>query len=331
MTAVTDILEDSHQHLWIATSNSGVFKMINLNAESTVWNHYKKTNQNTNSIISNSITSLFEDKDDRMWFGTNESGICRFSEATGHFSTLLPGSRTPLTGNMACAIRQDRDGDLWVSSNNGIYQIPQDNRKDIRQFTMNDGLQSNQFLPKASLLSSDNKLYFGGINGFNILTPEDIKNNPYIPPVYIMEIGFPHMSDKEGQTDFGNALYMRKEIRLPYEYNTFSLRFVALSYEEPLKNQYKYRLKGADKEWIANTSSHSASYTHLPPGEYEFQVKGANNDGLWNDRTASLRIVITPPWWLSIPAYIAYALALFSSSDISPIAGGCTSNASTIR
>lgn len=127
-----------------------------------------------------------------------------------------------------------------------------------------------------------------------------------------MEIGFPHMSDKEGQTDFGNALYMRKEIRLPYEYNTFSLRFVALSYEEPLKNQYKYRLKGADKEWIANTSSHSASYTHLPPGEYEFQVKGANNDGLWNDRTASLRIIITPPWWLSIPAYITYALALFS-------------------
>lgn len=104
---------------------------------------------------------------------------------------------------------------------------------------------------------------------------------------------------------------MRKEIRLPYEYNTFSLRFVALSYEEPLKNQYKYRLKGADKEWIANTSSHSASYTHLPPGEYEFQVKGANNDGLWNDRTASLRIIITPPWWLSIPAYITYALALF--------------------
>lgn len=106
---------------------------------------------------------------------------------------------------------------------------------------------------------------------------------------------------------------------------------MALSYEEPLKNQYKYRLKGADKEWIANTSSHSASYTHLPPGEYEFQVKGANNDGLWNDRTASLRIIITPPWWLSIPAYITYALALFSSSDISPIAGGCTSNASTIK
>lgn len=310
MTAVTDILEDSHQHLWIATSNSGVFKMTNLNAESTVWSHYKKTYQDTNSIISNSITSLFEDKDAQMWFGTNESGICRFSEATGHFSVPLPGSQTSLTGNMACAVKQDRYGDLWISSNNGIFQIPSDNRKNIRQFTMNDGLQSNQFLPKASLLSSDNKLYFGGINGFNILSPEDIKNNPYIPPVYIMEIDFPHINDKE-QADFGNALYMQKEIRLPYEYNTFSLRFAALSYEDPLKNQYSYRLKGVDKKWIANTSSHSASYTHLPPGEYEFQVRGANNDGLWNNRTASLRIVITPPWWLSIPAYITYALAFF--------------------
>ncbi len=40
-------------------------------------------------------------------------------------------------------------------------------------------------------------------------------------------------------------------------------------------------------------------------------MRGANNDGLWNNRTASLRIVITPPWWLSIPAYITYALAFF--------------------
>ena len=310
MTAVTDILEDSHQHLWIATSNNGIFRMRQLNTESTVWNHYKKTNQDTNSIISNSITSLFEDKDAQMWFGTNESGVCRFSKATEHFSVLLPNSQTPFTGNMACAIRQDRSGDLWISSNNGIFQIPQDNRKNIRQFTMNDGLQSNQFLPKASLLSSDNKLYFGGINGFNILSPENIKNNPYIPPVYIMEIDFPHINNKE-EIYLNNALYMQKEIRLPYEYNTFSLRFVALSYEEPLQNQYNYRLKGIDKKWITNTSNNSASYTHLPPGEYEFQVKGANNDGLWNERTALLRIVITPPWWLSISAYIAYALIFF--------------------
>lgn len=310
MTAVTDILEDSHQHLWIATSNSGVFRMMSLDTESIVWNHYKKNNQDTNSIISNSITSLFEDNDGRMWFGTNESGICRFSEATGHFSTLFSYSQPPLTGNMACAIRQDHYGDLWISSNSGIFQIPQDNRKDIKQFTMNDGLQSNQFLPKASLLSSDNKLYFGGINGFNILTPKGIKNNSYIPPVYIIGIDFPHINDKE-QTNFVNTLYMQKEIRLPYEYNTFSLQFVALSYEDPLKNRYSYCLKGVDKKWISNTSNHLASYTHLPPGKYEFQVKGANNDGLWNDRITSLRIVITPPWWLSMPAYIAYILIFF--------------------
>ena len=95
---------------------------------------------------------------------------------------------------------------------------------------------------------------------------------------------------------------------MPYEYNTFSLRFAALSYEDPSNNQYSYRLKGVDKKWITNNSNHLASYTHLPPGEYEFQVKGANNDGVWNEQTTSLRIVITPPYWLSTPAYIAYVL-----------------------
>ena len=209
---------------------------------------------------------------------------------------------------MACAIRQDRYGDLWISSNNGIYRVSPNNQKRIRQFTINDGLQSNQFLPKASLLSSDHKLYFGGINGFNILTPEDIKNNPHIPPVYIMEIDFPHINSQERNDNIGKALYTQKEIRLPYEYNTFSLRFAALSYEDPSNNQYSYRLKGVDKKWITNNSNHLASYTHLPPGEYEFQVKGANNDGVWNEQTTSLRIVITPPYWLSTPAYIAYVL-----------------------
>lgn len=308
MTAVTDILEDSQQHLWIATSNSGVFRMTTPKTGGTIWKHYKKVNQDSTSIISNSITNLFEDKNNQIWFGTNESGICHFSEANGHFSDLLPDNSTPLNGNMACAIRQDRYGDLWISSNNGIYRISPNNQKRIRQFTINDGLQSNQFLPKASLLSSDHKLYFGGINGFNILTPEDIKNNPHIPPVYIMEIDFPHINSQERNDNIGKALYTQKEIRLPYEYNTFSLRFAALSYEDPSNNQYSYRLKGVDKKWITNNSNHSASYTHLPPGEYEFQVKGANNDDVWNEQTTSLRIVITPPYWLSTPAYIAYVL-----------------------
>ena len=49
---------------------------------------------------------------------------------------------------------------------------------------------------------------------------------------------------------------------------------------------------------------------HLPPGEYEFEVRGSNNDHQWNEKTTTLRVVITPPWWRSSFAYFIYILLL---------------------
>jgi len=40
-----------------------------------------------------------------------------------------------------------------------------------------------------------------------------------------------------------------------------------------------------------------ATYTNLDPGTYTFRVKGSNNDGVWNEEGASLKIIITPPFW----------------------------------
>ena len=85
---------------------------------------------------------------------------------------------------------------------------------------------------------------------------------------------------------------------------------MALSYVNPSKNHYSYRLKGVDKEWVENTVNNIASYTNLAPGEYMFEVRGSNNDNRWNEKTTKLLIVITPPWWRTNLAYFFY-LVLF--------------------
>lgn len=69
--------------------------------------------------------------------------------------------------------------------------------------------------------------------------------------------------------------YKADKIQLPYTNNSFTVRFVALSYEDPHRNRYTYMLKGIDKEWI-HSSNNTASYTNLPAGEYEFLVCGSN-------------------------------------------------------
>jgi hypothetical protein len=76
-----------------------------------------------------------------------------------------------------------------------------------------------------------------------------------------------------------------------------TLEFAALDFVVPAKNRYSYMLAGFDREWSPVSREGSATYTNLAPGRYTFRVRAANNDGVWNEEGATLRIVITPPYW----------------------------------
>ncbi len=45
------------------------------------------------------------------------------------------------------------------------------------------GLQANEFKEQAFCASRSGLMYFGGINGFNVVAPEDIPSEPFDPPL----------------------------------------------------------------------------------------------------------------------------------------------------
>ena len=94
-----------------------------------------------------------------------------------------------------------------------------------------------------------------------------------------------------------------KEIVLDYDQNYFSFEFSSLSFYNPAKNQYAYKLEGVDKDWVYSGSRRYVGYTNIDPGNYTFKVKGTNNDGVWNEKGTSITIIINPPWWLTWWAY----------------------------
>lgn len=309
MISIVDIYEDMYNNLWIATSNSGVFSYNTVNWH---WKHYQHEREDSTTITSNSVVTLFEDAKGTMWFGTNGGGLCSFDSKTKTFIDFDP-QNTLLPNKVIYSIEQDQTGDLWISSNAGIFKINPITKGNFRQFTINDGLQGNQFMSRSSLKSSDGKLYFGGINGFNVFQPDRFVDNTYIPPVYVTGIRLPYQTDEQEvkkMLQLGKPFYLADKITLSYQNNSFSIRFVALSFEDPARNRYSYILKGVDKEWIMNSENNTASYTNLPPGEYEFEVRGSNNDHQWNEKTTTLKVVITPPWWRTTLAYIVYVLLL---------------------
>lgn len=309
MVSVVDIHEDMYSNLWIATSNSGVFRC---NTQNGHWKHYQHERTDTTTITNNSVITLFEDVKGTMWFGTNGGGLCSFDSKADTFVDFDPQS-TLLPNKVIYSIEQDRAGDFWISSNAGLIKINPIQKTHYRQFTVNDGLQGNQFNTHSSMRSSTGRLYFGGINGFNAFTPDQFADNGYIPPVYVTNIRLPYTADEQSVKELlhlEQLLYLARQITLPYEHNSFSISFVALSYQDPAKNRYSYLLKGVDKEWIQDSEMNTASYTNLPPGKYEFEVRGSNNDHCWNQKATTLLIIITPPWWRTTLAYIIYALCL---------------------
>lgn len=107
------------------------------------------------------------------------------------------------------------------------------------------------------------------------------------------------------------------ELRLTHRYNTISFTFAALNYIDAGKNKYAYRLSGFNEDWIfTDASRRFATYTNLDPGDYLFQVKASNNDGKWNETPVELRIIITPPfwvtWWFRLMALCAITAAIYS-------------------
>ena len=66
------------------------------------------------------------------------------------------------------------------------------------------------------------------------------------------------------------------------------------------------------------TTYDKVTYTNLAPGTYMLKVKAVNSDGYGGDEEASLKIVIYPPFWRSVWAYICLlytSSAEFESQD----------------
>jgi ligand-binding sensor domain-containing protein len=97
-----------------------------------------------------------------MWFGT-ETGLHLFHEEDSTFSVYR--SENGLPSNIINAILEDKEGNIWLSTNNGISKfiqgssIPQ--KPVFENYNLWDGLQGNKFNQRSAIQDADGYLYFG--------------------------------------------------------------------------------------------------------------------------------------------------------------------------
>ncbi len=302
-----DIKQDHNGAIWFATQGKGVFRY---NPSTRDWRNYTHAANDPHSIAGNQVNCMYVDSGGVLWIGTG-NGLCAYHAATDAFVRM--SLRIP--SNNICGIVESNKL-LWLTTSKGLVRFnpAAKDGNNCQVFTKSDGLRSDQFIFNSAMKSSAGEIYVGTLNGFNSFCPDRIKKNAYVPPVYITSL---EIYNKEIPVDVNGKLpgdlSSLDVLDLSYEDNVFSLRYAALSYNTPEKNQYAYKLEGFDEEWNFVGTQTKATYTNLPAGTYTFKVKACNNDGVWNEAGATLRINIHPPFYLTLGFKILYLILFLLS------------------
>ncbi len=283
---VNYLFEDRNENLWVCTSGGGINKF---NRQTGKFAHYTYDPNDRNSLSDIYALSAMEDKNGNIWICTYDGGLNKFDVGTNKFTRF--SKEEGLLCDVTYAVLEDEKGYIWISTNKGIFKF--DPRKNtFKNYDVEDGLQSNEFNTGSFYKSTDGEMFFGGTNGFNSFYPSNIPDNKYFPPVVISNF---KMFDRYESVNYN--ISNSRVINLRYNDNFFSFEFASLDFAAPGKNQYTYMLENFDGNWIKGGNDRIANYTNIEPGEYIFKVKGTNSDGNWSNNIASVKIIISPPYW----------------------------------
>jgi len=295
---ISTILEDDKGYLWLST-----FQGLNkFNPETGKSIRYLHDDKDSNTLSNNTAITLHMDKKGYLWIGTL-NGLNRLDIKTGTFRHF--GIKDGMPSEVITCIEEDEEGNLWLASFNGLTKFNPDEEV-FHNYNTDDGLQSRRFRTNASFRSKDGLLFFGGINGFNVFKPGEIKDNQYLAPVVITEFLLFNQPQRPASSNYlKKSVFETQEIRLDYKQSVFSFEFSSLHYSDPEVIRYAYMLEGFDKEWrYTDADKRFAVYTNLDGGNYTFKVKATNCDNVWNETPTTLRLIISPPFWKTIWFYL---------------------------
>ena len=307
------VQQDPKGHIWVASSLDGLINMSD------------PTNKKwTNLLLDQSLSWVSCSQRGVIWVAYNK----RDAVTSINLATMAVRHHD-MTGSAArhfVTLQTTADGTLWAASPTELYCITTQSGKleKVADIAPRDGRLSRDAVGNIWLVHQGYIMCYhtathlwrsmGPNDGGPIITPTDniaqsngdemyftasrwwrptelrmdaMTPQPVITALKVNELDYPVASD----------LNFTRVVTLAPEQNSFTIEFAALSYMNPDRNTFEYRMKGVTPEWVRIGSHRFASFANLPPGLYSFRVRAANSDGLWGQELSLLRIYIQPHYW----------------------------------
>jgi ligand-binding sensor domain-containing protein/signal transduction histidine kinase len=282
------LAEDASGILWIGSRQAGLYRFDPTTAKFTAFRHSAAAA----SLSDDGVTAILVDRSGAIWVGTLR-GLNRLDPQTGKFTTYLASDGLP--GNLINGIVEDASGSLWITTEYGLSHFyPRSGT--FYNYYRSDGVFDDL---TGVWKGRSGQLFFGSYSGLTVLSPEVTEEKRFAPRVVLTDFKISDQSlPIRADAPLKQSISVTKALRLSHNQNTFSFEFAALSYADPERTRYRYRLERLENRWneVASTQNF-ARYPLIAPGEYVFHVEAWTPRGSWTERGAEVRIVILPPWW----------------------------------
>jgi signal transduction histidine kinase/ligand-binding sensor domain-containing protein/AraC-like DNA-binding protein len=304
---VYSVVEESPNLLWFATRGGGIYryntltKKIELNIQAT-------PNEKT-SLSNNDVLTLYIDKQEELWIGSS-GGLDRLFLRQRPYRIQHFTEREGLPNNTIHGILEDYSGNIWLSTNRGLAMYDRA-KSSFKNFDANDGLMNNEFTDGARFRSRlSSKLFFGGIDGLDIVYPEKLQVRNHFPKLILTDFQVRNESINPGDESgiLAQNIDATDHIELRHDQNFISLSFTTLDYWNKQKSEYQYFLENFDKDWNYIHQQQSLNLTNIPPGKYKLNINYTNENGEQGINPRVIHLTITPPFWKSNVAYALYIM-----------------------
>ncbi len=304
---VNTIGEDIRHTIWIGTEKDGLFKLNQFSDPKNQAYKFERVKLTVRKYQSFSVQSICCLKNGDVYIGTKEGCLYLYDQRTD-MATDQSG-KYGISDEGILNILEDNYGYIWLSTIKKIIRYNPFTHASA-YYSSADGILINSFFKDAGIKLSSGHILFGGNNGICVFDPANqlvrsISRNQHVAITDVL-IQNKSIYDDDVNTHFN---VIKKQLTLKYAENNLSIEFSALDFSSTSKSQYAFKLSGLDNEWsYVNNNRRFVNYPNLPVGKYTFMVKASDENGLWSNQVTTLKIVILPPFYRTVWAYLVYLM-----------------------
>lgn len=304
------ISEDRSGNIWVSTGSQGILRVSKEKGQY----RFRQYISSSGNFSGYGAFNCMEDRQGRLWAISGTDGLFLYNASTDRFECKNPDYHLP--SYHILSIKEDGQGNLWLTTDGEIIRLSLsgDSARSV-SFGRSEGLSDINFNINTTVRWKD-RLFFNTDKGYFIVDTRHIKLPRHAPHqvvvtnLYVDRQPFELIDStlRSKITDIRPS-YARR-LTIPAGIKRFDVEFSLLSYANPDRNQYAYKVEGYDDRWIyCEAGEHKAVLQNLPPGKYRLMVRACDDLGQWVSMEP-IELQVLSPWYATWWAILCWALLI---------------------